>query len=232
MNQLVVSQDTGNFYGDYLHYLSSAVEYVLAQTQKISEKCLQKNGRDPIENVKFRIKTPESMTEKLKNHGYDVTTQNAVSKVYDAAGVRIVTSFLEDVEVVAEYIRQIPGLRVVAEKDYINRPKRNGYRSYHIICEVLSDISKSAEHIFVEIQIRTIAMDTWASVEHRMKYKKMVVDEKLIVDELKRCADELAAVDLSLQMLSKIISGGIANEDFVCRGRESNVRCRYGGSAS
>ena len=232
MNQLVVSHDTGKFYGDYLYYLNNAVEYVLAQTQKISEKCLEKNGRDPIENVKFRIKKPESMAEKLKNHGFDVTTHNAVSKVYDAAGVRIVTSFLEDVEIVAEYIRQIPGLRVIEEKDYINRPKRNGYRSYHIICEVLSNIGDTAEHVYVEIQIRTIAMDTWASVEHRMKYKKIVVDEKLIVDELKRCADELAAVDLSLQTLSEIISGGIVNEDFVCRGRESNVRCRCGGSAS
>ncbi len=232
MNQIAVSQDAGEFYGDYLYYLNGAVEYVLAQTQKISERCIEKNGRDPIENVKYRIKSPDSMTEKLKKHGLEINAKNAVSKVYDAAGVRIVTSFLEDVEAVAGYIRQIPGIRVLEEKDYINHPKRNGYRSYHIICEILSDIGKNGEHIFVEIQIRTIAMDTWASVEHRMKYKKMVVDEKIIVDELKRCADELAAVDLSLQTLSEIISGGIVNEDIVCRGRESDVRCRCGSSAS
>lgn len=224
MNNVLVSEDSEKFYGEYFLELKGAVEYVLAQIQKISESCVSENGRDPIENVKYRIKSPESMAEKLCKHGYEVNAENAVFKVFDAAGVRIVTSFLEDVEVVARHIRNIQGLRVTEEKDYINHPKRNGYRSYHMICEVLSGLPDE-RNIFIEIQIRTIAMDTWASVEHRMKYKKIVVDEKLIVDELKRCADELAAVDLSLQTLSEIISGGIVNEDFVCRGRESNVRC-------
>lgn len=224
MNNVLVSEGSEKFYGEYFLELKGAVEYVLAQIQQISESCVSENGRDPIENVKYRIKSPESMAEKLRKHGYEVNAENAVFKVFDAAGVRIVTSFLEDIEVVARHIRNVQGLRVTEEKDYINHPKRNGYRSYHMICEVLSGLPDE-RNIFIEIQIRTIAMDTWASVEHRMKYKKIVVDEKLIVDELKRCADELAAVDLSLQTLSEIISGGIVNEDFVCRGRESNVRC-------
>lgn len=231
MNNVPMPEDLGSFYGDYLPFLQDAVEYVLAQVQKISEDCVSEYERDPIENIKYRIKSPASMSEKLQKHGHKVTAENAVFKVFDAAGVRIITSFLEDVEVVARHIRSIQGLRVTEEKDYINHPKGNGYRSYHMICEVLNGLP-DGRHISIEIQIRTIAMDTWASVEHRMKYKKILVDEKLIVDELKRCADELAAVDLSLQTLSEIISGGIVNEDFVCRGRESNVRCSCRDSAS
>ena len=134
-------------------------------------------------------------------HGYDVNAENAVRCVHDAAGVRVITSFLEDVDIVVSFIRNIQGIEIIGEKDYINYPKRNGYRSYHIICRVPFDNIS----IFVEIQIRTVNMDTWASIEHRMKYKKMIVDEKPIVEELKRCADELAAVDLSLQKLSKIL---------------------------
>lgn len=206
MNNVTLS-DVSSFYGGYLYYLESAVEYIVAQTESISKRCLEQCGRDPIESVRFRIKSPESMSEKLIKRGAKVNAENAVSVVYDAAGVRIITSFLEDVELVAEYIRNVNGIRVIAEKDYINHPKKNGYRSYHLICEVLSDIGSGKKHIFTEVQIRTIAMDTWASVEHRMKYKKILVDEKLIVDELKRCADELAAVDLSLQTLREMISG-------------------------
>lgn len=231
MNTAIVSKSVGDFYGEYFYYLNSAIEYMVAQTESISAFCSDNIGRDPIESVKFRIKSPESMAEKLIKHGCEVNARNAVSKVYDAAGVRIITSFLEDVEAVAMCIRRIPGINVIEEKDYINHPKRNGYRSYHMICELLSNVGENQEHIYVEVQIRTIAMDTWASVEHRMKYKKYVVDEKLIVEELKRCADELASVDLSLQTLREIISGGMENEDIVCRGRNGNVRRCCGNSS-
>lgn len=228
MNNITEAQSTEQFYGKYLYFLNCAIEYIVAQTDIISKQSIDSLGRDIIESVKFRIKSPESMRDKLIKHGIEINAENAVSKVYDAAGVRIVTSFLEDVEVVAEYIRNIPGLKVIEEKDYINHPKRNGYRSYHMICEFLLDIGAQRKHIYAEIQLRTIAMDTWASVEHRIKYKKYVVDDKLIVSELKRCADELASVDLSLQALRDIISGGMENEDFICGGRESNVRCSCG----
>lgn len=231
MNKIIIPQSTEEFYGEYFYYLSSAIDYMTAQAEGISKFCSDNIGRDPIENIKCRIKSPDSMAEKLIKHGCEVNAKNAVSKVYDAAGIRIITSFLEDVETVAMCIRRIPGINVIEEKDYINHPKRNGYRSYHMICELLSDMGNDREHIFIEVQIRTIAMDTWASVEHRMKYKKYVVDEKLIVDELKRCADELASVDLSLQTLREIISGGIENEDIICGGRKGDVRCRYGNSS-
>lgn len=232
MSKITVSQSTEKFYGEYLYYLNCAIEYIVAQADCISECCKESIGRDPIESIKFRIKSPESMTEKLEKHGVAVNAENAVSKVYDAAGVRIVTSFLEDVETIAEFVRKMPGLRVIEEKDYINHPKRNGYRSYHMICEFLLDIGAERKHVYAEIQIRTIAMDTWASVEHGMKYKKCIGDEKLIVAELKRCADELASVDLSLQALREIISGGVENEDIICGGRESNVRCCYGNTSA
>lgn len=201
MNYFIVPDDTAEFYGEYLTPLENAAAYIIEQTEIISQKCLDRFGRNPIENIKSRIKSPESMAEKLLRHGCDVNAENAVRCVHDAAGVRIVTSFLEDVETVASLIRKIEGIEIICEKDYINHPKINGYRSYHIICRVPSGNINT----FAEIQIRTVNMDAWASIEHRIKYKKIVVEEKLIFDELKRCADELAAVDLSLQRLCNII---------------------------
>ena len=201
MNCFIVSDDVAEFYGEYLISLQNAIDYIINQTHNIGCKCLEEFGRNPIENIRYRIKSPESMSEKLLSHGYDVNAENAVKRVHDAAGVRVITSFLDDVDVVVSLIENIEGIEIIGEKDYINHPKRNGYRSYHIICRVPSDNIG----VFVEIQIRTVNMDTWASIEHRMKYKKMIVDEKPIVEELKRCADELAAVDLSLQKLSKIL---------------------------
>lgn len=199
MDYINITPSYTDFYGEYITPLTNAVEYVLAQTKTISEQCQNEIGRSPVENVKYRIKSPESMAEKLRSHKLSVNAENAVHGVYDAAGVRIVTSFLEDIELMAEKLRCVHGLKVISEKNYIQKPKENGYRSYHMICEVLIP-----EHIYIEIQLRTIAMDTWAAADHRMQYKKLLSDSSIIAQELKRCAEELARVDMSLQNLSSI----------------------------
>ncbi len=158
-------------------------------------------GEDPIEHVKCRIKSEESMRGKLTDAGLEETPENALYAVHDAIGLRVVCSFLRDVYVVRDYLASLPDIEVVKEKDYIRHVKPNGYRSYHMILKCHGDL-------FAEVQIRTISMDTWAALEHQMKYKHATGgNDALITAELKRCADELASTDLSLQTIRDMIMG-------------------------
>lgn len=160
------------------------------------------NGLQTIAYKKFRIKEPDSMIQKLKKYGLPTDPTTAVAQMHDAVGARIVCSFLSDVTAVADWLRQQPDLTIEAEKDYIVYPKPNGYRSLHLIVRLMDE---QAQGISAEIQIRTIALDFWASLEHQMKYKRSIPHEDLIRSELKRCADEIASIDLSMQTLRELI---------------------------
>lgn len=135
--------------------------------------------------------------------------RSALRELNDAIGIRIVCRFIDDIYTNLEAIRSFPFCRIIKEKDYISHVKPNGYRSYHIIIEVTApfeDIDgKNPGRFFAELQLRTIAMDSWASLEHEVKYKQDIEDPALIIEELKRCADELAACDLSMQTISHLI---------------------------
>ena len=137
------------------------------------------------------------------------TQKNALHTLTDAIGVRVVCLFVDDVYECVKRIREFPRVSVVTEKDYILDAKSNGYRSYHMIVDVTSDEEdvdgNVPGHYFAEIQLRTIAMDTWAALEHELKYKKNIVNQEMIIQELHRCANDLAACDVSMQTLRKII---------------------------
>ena len=120
-------------------------------------------------------------------------------------GMRIICNYIDDVYQVANMLKNFKDLKVIREKDYIKNPKPNGYRSYHIIFELSLEIEEDCRPVFVEIQIRTIAMEFWSSLEHEMKYKRNVKNQQLIVEELKRCADEIATIDLNMQTIKKMI---------------------------
>ena len=120
-------------------------------------------------------------------------------------GMRIICNYIDDVYEVAEMLKNYKDLTVVMEKDYIKNPKPNGYRSYHIIFQLSLDLAGEITPVYIEIQIRTIAMDFWSSLEHEMKYKKNIKNQELIMQELKRCADEIATTDLNMQTIKKLI---------------------------
>ena len=167
-------------------------------------------GQDKLyEHLSCRIKSDESAREKLRRKGLEESTENALLKLKDTIGLRIVCRFVDDVYECVRLIRELPGLRVVKEKDYIHDAKPNGYRSYHMVIEVTVDEEDVAGnipgHYFAEIQLRTIAMDTWAALEHELKYKKDISNQEMIVRELRRCANDLAACDISMQTLRKLI---------------------------
>ena len=153
----------------------------------------------PIVYYCSRIKSPESMMRKLEMLNLPTDCRTAMTHTFDAVGLRIICAFAEDVYNIVSWLKSRKEIHVLHEKDYIAYPKPNGYRSYHLQIQ-LPDLEVPAE-----IQVRTIATDFWATLEHQLKYKKDIPHEELIRSELKRCADEIASVDLSMQTIRDII---------------------------
>lgn len=187
------------FYGAALIKLKRTESQLLEMVQTYSETANQIGQLKPIVYFCSRIKSPESVLQKCKIRGFDADVGAALDNLFDLVGVRVICAFAEDVYLLAGWLREQPGVEIVQEKDYYASPKPNGYRSYHILLKVLSP------GVQAEIQLRTIATDFWATLEHQMKYKKEIPGEKMIRDELKRCADEIASVDLSMQTIRGII---------------------------
>lgn len=157
-----------------------------------------------------RIKKPESMVQKLAKRGFGTSEESALRNVCDAIGVRAVCSFVDDVYLLAKWLRKQELFEIVEEKDYYANPKPNGYRSYHVLTRIKQGMGAG---LYAEIQIRTIAMDFWAELEHQIKYKKSLPQEALVRRELKRCADEIASTDLSMQVIRDILKESGAGEE-------------------
>ena len=194
------------FYGENLILLEGAISEFLSCMDMIRRYEVQLGNRDPVASSQTRIKSAESMRQKLQRLAFPVTAESAMKNVFDAAGVRLVCPFIQDIDRTAELIRAIPGVQIQTEKDYIRNPKPNGYRSYHMILSMpLRFLGNSQKTVWLEVQLRTIAMDCWANIEHQLKYKQNIPDQALLVQELKRCADEITSTDLSLQTIRDLI---------------------------
>lgn len=196
----------GSFYKDSLILLEGAITNITSKLEIIRKYKIINGEQDPIEYITSRIKSEKSMKDKLKRKNLDVTLYNALNKVYDAAGIRIICPYIDDVYKVADMLKRYSDLRVVKEKDYIKNPKENGYRSYHIIFELSLDLAGTIKKVFVEVQIRTIAMDFWSSLEHEMKYKKNIKNPEIIAEELRECANQIATTDINLQSIRNMIN--------------------------
>ncbi len=178
------------FYGEHLQHLDETREYVLDTISNY------KNNNNPLEYCISRIKKPKSMQNKLIKQGFEPTVDNALTKVFDAIGIRVIFSFIDEIYDFVDWVDK-QDWEVITKKDYITYPKESGYRSYHMILKI--------DDTYVEIQARTIAMDFWASLEHQMHYKHDIPHEKVIMSELKRCADEIASIDVSMQTINDLI---------------------------
>lgn len=198
-----------SIYGNYRDTLETVMHYLTDCIKTHSEEVRQKTGEAAYEHLIFRIKSEESMREKCLRKGLPETPRSALHEIHDAVGIRVVCCFLHDIYDNVNFIASLPHCRIVQQKDYIRSAKPNGYRSYHLIVEVETPdedvLGETPGHYFAEIQLRTIAMDSWASLEHQMKYKKNIRNPEMITRELKRCADELASCDLSMQTIRDLI---------------------------
>lgn len=200
-----------SFYKESRVFLEDAIIVLSSRLEMMRSYWGVSGRRDPISYVTSRVKSEKSMIEKLKRKGLPITPEAALTKINDAVGIRVVCSYINDVYMIADVIRQQADIEIVNEKDYIKNPKPNGYRSYHINIVLDLDIMGEVHKVNAEIQIRTIAMDCWASLEHQLKYKQDIKNQDMIITELKRCADEMATTDLNMQTIRDMIQG---KEDF------------------
>lgn len=184
---------------------NSAIKEVRTRLEVLNDELSIKNRRNPIEIIKSRVKKPESIIEKLTRRNLELNLEVMTKNLDDIAGVRVICSFVDDIYEIANMLVRQDDIRLINIKDYIKNPKPNGYRSYHMIIEVPVFFSEKKQFIRVELQIRTIAMDFWASVEHKIKYKKQIKEAEQIIKELKTCADIISETDLKLLELRKKI---------------------------
>ncbi|MEY8337431.1 GTP pyrophosphokinase family protein [Lachnospiraceae bacterium 62-35] len=174
---------------------SCAIREVKTKLEVLNDELSVRNSRNPIEMIKSRVKKPGSIVEKLQRKGLEISYESVLNHLNDVAGIRVICSFLDDIYAVADMLVRQDDIRVLEIKDYIKKPKPNGYRSYHMIVEIPVFFSDRTQHMRVEVQIRTIAMDFWASLDHQLKYKKEISNMEEIGGDLKECAEVIAQTD-------------------------------------
>lgn len=172
-----------------------AIKEITTKLEILSKEFTVKRNRCPIEFISSRVKSPDSIVGKLERKNLDISVKNVSKYLDDIAGVRVICSFIDDIFDIADMLTQQDDIVLLECKNYIKNPKPNGYRSLHLIVEVPVFLSDRKQPMRVEIQIRTIAMDFWASLEHQLKYKKDIENANDIVKELKDCADIIAQTD-------------------------------------
>lgn len=182
-------------YRNCLIYYECAVEEITTKLQNLDREMALVHPRNPISAIKSRIKSTESIVKKLYDDGEVVSIENIDKCLNDVAGVRVICSYIDDIYRLAELIAKQDDIRILNIKDFIKDPKPNGYRSYHMIVEVPVFLSSGKSWVKVEIQIRTIAMDFWASLEHEIRYKQDLEGIEYISKSLKECAEEIANTD-------------------------------------
>ncbi len=199
-----MQKDQEAYYGEYGTELEKIMEGVLKELRGILDGIAEDPEQAPFEHLISRIKSSESARTKLKLRGFPEDVRSALVNLTDVIGIRVITHFVGDMYEVLNGISACEAWRVELIKDYIAAPKPNGYRSLHVILMVPFGRDEISE-IGVEIQLRTIAMDCWAALEHQMRYKKHVNNNALIFGELKRCADEMASTDLTMQTIRDVL---------------------------
>ena len=192
---------------------NAALKQVNTKLEILNDEFQHVHQYNPIEHIKSRIKTSESIVKKLKRYGYESTIENMVKYVNDIAGIRVICSFTSDIYRIAGMIRNMSDIRVVAIKDYIRNPKPSGYKSYHMIVTVPVFLSDRTVDVKVEIQIRTVAMDFWASLEHKMNYKFEGNAPEAIRKELIECARMVSELDDRMLSLNEEIQAMGEDED-------------------
>ena len=192
---------------------NSALKEIGTKLEILNDEFQHVHRYNPIEHIKSRIKTSESIVKKLKKNGYESTIENMVKYVNDIAGIRIICSFTTDIYRIAEMLANQNDVKVLAVKDYIKNPKPSGYKSYHMIVSIPVFLSDRIIEAKVEVQIRTVAMDFWASLEHKIYYKFEGNAPEYISKDLQECAKMVSELDDKMLSLNEAIQECIAQQD-------------------
>lgn len=192
-------------FSELMTFFKCAIMEVETKLNVLNQEFALQYDRNPFESIETRLKDPVSIVEKLMSRGIEVNLENIERELYDIAGIRVVCSFKEDIYKLADLLIEQDDVLILMRKDYIKKPKDNGYRSLHMIVDIPIFLSKGKKHMKVEVQFRTIAMDFWASVEHKLKYKKEIQNPEEVGERLKRCADILSSMDDEMEDIRRRI---------------------------
>lgn len=198
--------DLENQYRQIMFFYEAGIQQVTAKLEILNKEFQYCNDRNPIESIKSRVKSSDSIIKKMKKKGLPLTISGMMTNIYDIAGVRVVCPFISDVYHVARMLMNQTDVEVLRVKDYIENPKENGYRSLHLIVMVDVFFSEEKRKVPIEIQFRTIAMNFWASTEHQLRYKKEREFTADMHKQLRRCADLMARADRKMQRLAEGLS--------------------------
>ena len=203
LEQLKVMMLQSQQFQEMMMMYNCAIREVRTKAEVLNDEMSVRYHRNPISSITSRVKKPESIAQKLYKKNLPFTVEAIMTNLSDVAGVRIICEFIDDIYAIAAMLAMQDDLKLIKIKDYIKYPKPNGYRSYHMIVEIPVFFSKGKTPMRVEIQIRTIAMDFWASLDHELKYKKNIdqEDEEAIAVELLSCADRIAETDRIMQQI-------------------------------
>lgn len=200
--QIVDNLDMEREYRKLMYIYEAAIQEIVSKLNILKGEFEFSNDRNPISSISSRVKSKESIVYKIHKKGLPMTGSTLIHNVRDIAGVRVVCPFIEDVYYVARMLVKQKDIEVIEVKDYIREPKENGYRSLHLIITVNVEFAETSHNIPVEIQIRTIAMDFWASTEHQLRYKKNKEFPREAQKKLKKCADLMAQADNMMQEIA------------------------------
>ena len=191
---------------DYLVLYRCALKNMQMRVDTMQEDFNNLQTYNPIEHVKTRLKSPESIAEKLHRRNLELTAESAHKNLTDVAGLRCICSYAQDIEAIADVFKRQPDLKLLEEKNYVKNPKVSGYRSHHLILEVSVHMTKNTVNLPVEVQIRTQAMDFWATLEHKVRYKyeNGEIPEHLVWD-LQECATQIAALDHRMWSIQDVV---------------------------
>lgn len=181
------------------HLYESAIREVKTKLEILDSEFRTKYAYNPIHHIEDRLKSPKSIFEKLHRKEKSFSVESAKSNLHDIAGVRVICNYIDDIYTVADLLTAQDDIKLIKRKDYIREPKPNGYRSLHLVIQTPVYLSEAKEEVFAEVQIRTIAMDFWASLEHELKYKTDTEVSADLAARLKQCAETIAATDAEMQ---------------------------------
>ncbi|AGC69237.1 RelA/SpoT domain-containing protein [Thermoclostridium stercorarium subsp. stercorarium DSM 8532] len=178
---------------------NAAMRKVKTKVEILGEEFQVRYNHNPIHHIECRLKTPQSIIEKLNRKGYELSLESIRKNIMDIAGIRVICNYIDDIYTIADLLLKQDDVALVRKRDYIANPKENGYRSLHLVVVTPVFLSDRKEHVPVEVQIRTIAMDCWASLEHNLIYKSSRPLPDNIKEQLKECADAVNAIDMKIR---------------------------------
>lgn len=202
-------------YKKLMAYYQCAIYEIETKFRVLNEEFSLAHDRNPIENIKTRLKSIDSIVEKMQRRNAAISAENIEKELNDIAGVRVICTFIEDIYHLADCLLAQDDVKLIERKDYIENPKPSGYRSLHLIVEVPIFLENEKRPMRVEVQLRTISMNFWASLEHQLRYKKEIPqsERETIAEELRACADENAQLDKRMQEIRKQIEIFRTTED-------------------